>query len=132
VSQIFKLAGVNLFTVMLCIGVANAETISGKILLDWCQSYPSRADVYISAFNDTAEVARMKADESAKRTPRNATMYDDFYHRFIGHFCIPRQSFLATTGIVCTWLSVHNDALGLPAPTVIARSYQNTYPCFDE
>jgi hypothetical protein len=101
-------------------------------LLTWCQSDPGRAALYIGAFNDTAQVARMHADEAAKRVPRNATMYDEIFHRFVGRFCISRQSTIATTGIVCRWLSVHHDAIGMPAPALIAQSYQNSFPCLEE
>jgi hypothetical protein len=131
-SECLVRIGIFLAVTLASAGTVHAEPISGRQLLTWCQSDPGRADTYIAAFNDTAQVARIHADESAKRMPRNATMYDEIFHRFVGRFCIPRQATVATTSIVCRWLSVHNDAIGMPAPTLIAQSYQNSFPCLDE
>lgn len=112
--------------------VCQAETLTGTQLLNWCQTDQDRADTYIDAFDDTARVARSQADESAKRLPRNASMYDELYHRYIGRFCFPKQQKIDRTTIVCRWLAVHHDLLSMPAPKLIAQSYQVSYPCLDE
>lgn len=116
---------------MLMAGSASAASVSGKQLLSWCQADDPQADFYISAFNDTAEMVRGELNIAARRLPRNASLYDSFFHRYVGRFCLSNFS-AHTTGIVCDWLSIHHDVLSKPAPGLIAQSYRASFPCLDE
>jgi hypothetical protein len=106
---------------------------TGQQLLTWCEKDRQMASAYVMAFIDTSEHVKGRTIEASKRAPKYSGEYEEFLHRFVGNFCLPKSLTIAdVTDLTCKWLKDHPDRLSRRAAGLLPHAYAAAYPCLEE